>query len=405
MNSKSIRRLAADHASLHTLGLPPNYLFPTQASNSHSSCCDDLSILNVLLAGPEGTAYQDGIFSLHLSMPRDYPNSPPTATFKTKIWHPNVDERGSICVDTLKSGWNAGLSLRDVLITVSCLLIQPNPASALNAEAGMLIQNGEWAAFEKRAKVMCGVYAAIPDTLRKEVEDARRRGEEQNKDAEAITKKGKGTARLGKEKPSVKVQEVSEGYTEITTTLTKITAPETPLKNEDVRAEKPETRPLDPGTDNIAGTRAKSTSKTKLYVPEHAINPGTPLPTVVRQQDVSAIDFGQPSTPAPKPLTGTAAIPTANTLSNTVTLTPTDVIVTTQGSQATPGSSPRDGPSFHFSWMPSRRSPGGKGSSPQRSPETLRREKHELRKLKAAGYSIARYNRGQFGPRKGLLRL
>ena len=50
-------------------------------------------------------------------MPRDYPNAPPKAFFRTKIWHPNVEEAtGSVCVDTLKRDWESKLTLRDVLI-------------------------------------------------------------------------------------------------------------------------------------------------------------------------------------------------------------------------------------------------------------------------------------------------
>ena len=70
-----------------------------------------------MLVGPEGTPYAAGIWKLHLKMPYDYPKSPPKASFKTKIWHPNVEEgSGSVCVDTLKRDWESKLTLRDVLI-------------------------------------------------------------------------------------------------------------------------------------------------------------------------------------------------------------------------------------------------------------------------------------------------
>lgn len=50
-------------------------------------------------------------------MPEDYPRSPPKASFRTKIWHPNVDEgTGAVCVDMLKRDWKADLTVRDVLI-------------------------------------------------------------------------------------------------------------------------------------------------------------------------------------------------------------------------------------------------------------------------------------------------
>ncbi|KAF2460781.1 ubiquitin-conjugating enzyme/RWD-like protein [Lineolata rhizophorae] len=182
MNSRTLRRLAADHASLHYRGLPPNYLFPLSNTNDGNSIIgastDDLSHLTVLLAGPESTPYSAGVFSLHLKMPSNYPQGPPTATFQTRIWHPNVDEStGAVCVDTLKRDWNPKLTLRDVLVTISCLLIQPNPASALNEMAGKLCQE-DWDAFESRAKLMVDVHAGIPAVLRSNVEEAKRRGDE-----------------------------------------------------------------------------------------------------------------------------------------------------------------------------------------------------------------------------------
>jgi len=113
MNSSTLRRLAADHASLHNSELPPHYLFPP----STSTISDDLTKLTILLTGPQGTPYSQGLWKLHLRIPEDYPKIPPKASFRTRIWHPNVEENsGSVCVDTLKKDWQPKLTLRDVLI-------------------------------------------------------------------------------------------------------------------------------------------------------------------------------------------------------------------------------------------------------------------------------------------------
>jgi ubiquitin-protein ligase len=116
-NSSTLRRLAADHSSLHVTGLPPNYLFPPPDAASNP---DDLTQLTVLLTGSQGTPYSQGLWQLHLKIPNDYPKSPPKAAFKTRIWHPNVEEStGSVCVDTLKKDWESKLTLRDILIVSS----------------------------------------------------------------------------------------------------------------------------------------------------------------------------------------------------------------------------------------------------------------------------------------------
>ncbi len=137
-NSSTLRRLAADHASLHNAELPPYYFL----SHAQQTNLDDLTALTIYLVGPHGTPYSQGAWKLCLKIPDDYPTNPPRASFKTKMWHPNVEENsGSICVDTLKKDWEPKLTLRDVLVTISCLLIQPNPDSALNATAGHLLQD------------------------------------------------------------------------------------------------------------------------------------------------------------------------------------------------------------------------------------------------------------------------
>ncbi|KAF1936301.1 UBC-like protein [Clathrospora elynae] len=197
MNSKSLRRLAADHGSLHTAGLPPNYLFPSSSSDS-----SDLTSLDILLAGPVGTPYASGVWRLHLDIPPTYPTAPPTAQFRTRLWHPNIDEAtGVVCVETLKRDWSSTLKLRDVLVTISCLLIQPNPASALNEAAGKLAVE-DWDGYCRRAKLMTDIHAAVPNNMVKEVKDAQMRGEDKPTESEHPIAKPHSK---GKEKERVRI--------------------------------------------------------------------------------------------------------------------------------------------------------------------------------------------------------
>lgn len=116
-SSSTLRRLAKDHKSLHA-DLPPNFLFPP--SSASDAIPDDLTRLTILLAGPQGTPYSKGVWKLQIKIPDDYPRSPPKAAFRTRIWHPNVEEStGSVCVETLKRDWDPKLTLRDVLIVSS----------------------------------------------------------------------------------------------------------------------------------------------------------------------------------------------------------------------------------------------------------------------------------------------
>jgi Ubiquitin-conjugating enzyme len=108
-------------------------------------------------------------------MESTYPLAPPIAHFRTKIFHPNVDPTsGAVCVDTLKRDWKPELTLRDVLVTISCLLMCPNPASALNADAGHLMGE-DFSAFEERASIWSRMYASVPPELREAVNEAKTR--------------------------------------------------------------------------------------------------------------------------------------------------------------------------------------------------------------------------------------
>jgi len=44
--------------------------------------------------GPEGTAYEGGLFPAVLTFPRDYPLSPPSMRFTCEMFHPNSTRRG-----------------------------------------------------------------------------------------------------------------------------------------------------------------------------------------------------------------------------------------------------------------------------------------------------------------------
>lgn len=71
----------------------------------------------------------------------DFPTNPPKCLMKTKIFHPNIHSSGEICVSTLKKDWSSKYGIEHILLVIKCLLITPNPDSALDAEAGRLLQD------------------------------------------------------------------------------------------------------------------------------------------------------------------------------------------------------------------------------------------------------------------------
>jgi ubiquitin-protein ligase len=120
---------------------------------------DVLTELHAVITGPEDTPYEAGSFRVKLVLSGEYPYQPPRGYFLTKIFHPNVSEQGDICVNTLKRDWQSSYGIRHVLTVIRCLLIDPNPESALNEEAGRLLLE-DYAAFAARARIWTEVHAS-----------------------------------------------------------------------------------------------------------------------------------------------------------------------------------------------------------------------------------------------------
>eukprot|EP01018_Ginkgo_biloba_P012688 Gb_28267 [translate_table: standard] len=56
----------------------------------------------------------------------------PKVRFLTKIYHPNIDKLGRICLDILKDKWSPALQIRTVLLSIQALLSAPNPDDPLS---------------------------------------------------------------------------------------------------------------------------------------------------------------------------------------------------------------------------------------------------------------------------------
>ncbi|GAA6030762.1 hypothetical protein JCM8097_008863 [Rhodosporidiobolus ruineniae] len=92
---------------------------------------DNLRYFDVEIAGPESSPFEGGKFKLELFLPEEYPMAPPKVRFLTKIYHPNIDKLGRICLDVLKDRWSPALQIRTVLLSIQALLSAPNPDDPL----------------------------------------------------------------------------------------------------------------------------------------------------------------------------------------------------------------------------------------------------------------------------------
>ena len=88
---------------------------------------DDLFKWEGVIMGPSDSPYTGGVFKLQILFPVDYPFKPPNVQFLTKIYHPNINPTGLICLDILKQQWSPALTISKVLLSITSLLTDPNP--------------------------------------------------------------------------------------------------------------------------------------------------------------------------------------------------------------------------------------------------------------------------------------
>jgi len=99
---------------------------------------DDLLHWSGSIIGSEDTPFQGGIFKIDIKFPTDYPFKPPKVTFITKIYHPNVNASGQICLDVLKEQWSPALTISKVLLSVCSLMSDANPSDPLVPDIAIL---------------------------------------------------------------------------------------------------------------------------------------------------------------------------------------------------------------------------------------------------------------------------
>ena len=96
--------------------------------------------LKAQIIGTNGSLYENGIFDLEIVVPERYPFMPPSVHFLTPIYHPNIDKSGRICMDLLtnQTEWTPKYNLAFILISIQCLIMNPNANDPLQPELAFI---------------------------------------------------------------------------------------------------------------------------------------------------------------------------------------------------------------------------------------------------------------------------
>nr|XP_009671150.1 PREDICTED: ubiquitin-conjugating enzyme E2 E2-like [Struthio camelus australis] len=120
--STSAKRIQKELAEI-TLDPPPNCSAGPKGDNIYE--------WRSTILGPPGSVYEGGVFFLDITFSPDYPFKPPKVTFRTRIYHCNINSQGVICLDILKDNWSPALTISKVLLSICSLLTDCNPADPL----------------------------------------------------------------------------------------------------------------------------------------------------------------------------------------------------------------------------------------------------------------------------------
>ncbi|CAL5080287.1 unnamed protein product [Urochloa decumbens] len=130
---------------------------PKTTSISFPNGKDDLMNFEIIIRPDEGY-YMGGTFVFTFQVSASYPHEPPKVKCKTKVYHPNIDLEGNVCLNILREDWKPVLNINTVIYGLNLLFTQPNDEDPLNHEAAVVLRDNP-KMFEANVKrAMAGGY-------------------------------------------------------------------------------------------------------------------------------------------------------------------------------------------------------------------------------------------------------
>ncbi|ORX71352.1 ubiquitin-conjugating enzyme [Linderina pennispora] len=103
------------------------------------------------IPGKEGTPWEGGMYKCMLHFPPEYPTLPPKCQFTPPLFHPNVFPSGTVCLSILNAekGWKPALTIKQILLGVADLLVDPNNDDPAQTEAYQMFKRDKAGLYQK----------------------------------------------------------------------------------------------------------------------------------------------------------------------------------------------------------------------------------------------------------------
>ena len=96
---------------------------------------DDLRHLTITVRPKKGL-WAGVAYHFDVTVPDEYPHKQPDVNLRQRVWHPNLDLQGNVCLSILRKDWKPVYTLEDVIIGLEFLMQNPDGDDPLNIVAG-----------------------------------------------------------------------------------------------------------------------------------------------------------------------------------------------------------------------------------------------------------------------------
>nr|CAD1834442.1 unnamed protein product [Ananas comosus var. bracteatus] len=118
---------------------------------------DDLMNFEISIRPDEGY-YLGGTFIFTFQVSPSYPHEPPKVKCKTKVYHPNIDLEGNVCLNILREDWKPVLNINTIIYGLNLLFSQPNDEDPLNHDAAAVLRDNPRMFEANVRRAMAGGY-------------------------------------------------------------------------------------------------------------------------------------------------------------------------------------------------------------------------------------------------------